>query len=367
MHLRTIKITLSLLITLLFFSGCGGGSTSNTVESNLIQTSNNQKAIHQGQVKDSKTGNGLEDVNVTIGDNSTTTDKNGFYTFNNLEKRNTVTINFSKENYLLGSTQINLKLTSNDNTQSTNYLEYNLYSHDYQYNHTSKETISNSHINFDSDITYMDINNNPYTSAISVELSILEDTKKSLLSAFPGGFEGINTDGNKVQFETYGLISILLKDVKGNKLDFANEDTGTLIFKPISSLNQDTLSLWYYNYDKGLWIEEGYAELQNDGTYRGEISHLGTWSLSQSIENEPGIYRGRIIDNDGLAIDHVRLKAIGSNWMSKDLSTDENGFFEINVVPDSNFTLEAYDYKNKYSAKYANTIPSIASGEIIEN
>ena len=59
---------------------------------------------------------------------------------------------------------------------------------------------------------------------------------------------------------------------------------------------QIIIPLWFYDYLQGLWIEEGYAELQTDGTYKGEISHPGTWSLNQPIENAPGIYRGHIIN-----------------------------------------------------------------------
>jgi len=129
---------------------------------------------------------------------------------------------------------------------------------------------------------------------------------------------------------------------------------------------QNIIPLWYYDYDQGLWIEEGYAERQTDGTYRGEISHPGTWSLSQPIEEGVGIYRGRIINEDGTPASDVRVHALGNNWISSDLTTDENGLFEIEVIPGSSFQLAAYNYKDKYKAMYNSTISAIASGDIIE-
>ena len=58
---------------------------------------------------------------------------------------------------------------------------------------------------------------------------------------------------------------------------------------------------------------------------------------------------------------------VGDNWISSDLSTDENGIFEIEVIPGKSFQLTAYNYKDKYGAKYNGTISEIASGEIVEN
>jgi len=49
---------------------------------------------------------------------------------------------------------------------------------------------------------------------------------------------------------------------------------------------------------------------------------------------------------------NIRLHAIGDNWISYDLSTDENGLFEIEVIPGESFQLSAYNYKDKYGATY---------------
>jgi len=188
-----------------------------------------------------------------------------------------------------------------------------------------------------------------------------------MLTTFPGAYKGISSNGVKVRFSSYGLISILLKDDQGNKLSLVESETGTLIFNNVSSLEKpDTLPLWYYNYKQGLWFEDGYAQLQEDGSYQGDISHLGTWSLNKALEEEAGIYRGRIVNKNGSPISDVRLQAIGNNWISTDLSIDENGVFEIEVIPGKSFQLSAYNYKDKYKAGYNNTISAVSSGDIVE-
>ena len=151
-------------------------------------------------------------------------------------------------------------------------------------------------------------------------------------------------------------------------MNLANGEIATLTFDALSSFeNPNTLPLWYYDYDQGLWIEKGYAELQEDGSYKGEISHLGTWSLNRTLEDDPGIYRGRIVYTDGTPAQDIRVHAVGENWTSSDISTDEDGKFEIKVIPGSSFQLKVYDYKNKFEAKYFGTIAAITSGEINED
>ena len=193
-----------------------------------------------------------------------------------------------------------------------------------------------------------------YIGTMAVDLTVLDSDEDAFLNNFPGSFEGINTNGQMVLFVSYGLISLSFKDDNGDALNMMTSDTSaTLTFNAIpSSEEQNIIPLWYYDYEQGLWIEEGYAELQTDGTYKGDISHSGTWSLSKPIETDPGIYRGRIINEDGLPISDVRLQAIGNNWIRNDLSTDEDGAFEIEVIPGEDFKLKAYHYEDKYGAKF---------------
>ena len=180
-------------------------------------------------------------------------------------------------------------------------------------------------------------------------------------------YEGENINGDTVQFESYGLISLVPKDASGNTLNFTDSSTVALTFDAVASLDEQIVPMWYYDNTQNKWIEEGYAQRQEDGTYRGEISHPGSWSLSKPLEAAPGIYRGRIVYEDGTPAQDVRIHAVGSNWSSSDLSTDENGLFEIEVVPGSSFQLVAYNYKDKYEAMYNSTIAAIASGDIVED
>ena len=383
MHItKHIKQSILILSLATFITGCGGGSSTTstsvttatpttvdpTTTATPIVTTPSAKAVHNGQVNDSSTGKGLANVTVSLGESTTITDEDGFYALSDLTVTEEAVITFEKEGYLLGSTQIQLKSLSGDGTTSSNYLEYGMHAHNYQWDYNSNDEINSAHIMIDASVSYRDINGKPYNGINTAELIYFDITSDEGKAAFPGAFKGINSNGTIVQFETYGLISILLKDSNGDRLYLAEGETVILRFDKVSSLEKpDTLPLWYFDHEQGSWVEEGYAQLQEDDSYKGEISHLGTWSLNRPIEEEAGIYRGRIIDADGAPMSNIRLHATGMNWISSDLSTDEDGIFEIEVIPGSSFQLTAYDYKNKYGANYDGIIAAIASGDVVED
>ena len=324
-------------------------------------------AMHQGQITDSTSGTELADVLVTIDGCSTTTDLNGFYTLHNIAENTHAVVNFEKEGYLLGSTRIQIKELSEDNSISSNYLEYAIDAYNYQWSHDSQTRRTGAHIDIPASI-YTDTEGNLYTGTVAASLEYRNVTTNKGRASFTGSFEGMNTNGQIVPFVSYGFISLSFKDANGKTLNITSDSGTTLTFDAVPSLEeQNIIPIWYYDDVQGIWIEEGYAELQSNGTYKGDISHSGTWSLNKPIETDPGIYRGRIIDNDGSPMSDVRLQAIGDNWISSDLTTDEDGVFEIEVIPGKSFKLAAYNYKDKYSASYNNIISAIASGDIVED
>ena len=321
-------------------------------------------AMQEGQVLDSTSKLPLQGVEVSINGCTTTTDADGYYTLDNIVENENAVVNIEKEGYLLGSTKIQIKELSGDSTPSPNYLEYAIDTYDYQWSYDSQTSASGANIYIPASV-YTDAAGDLYTGTVAVALEIQDVTKEPGKTLFPGSFEGQNTNGGMQQFVSHGLISLSFKDTNGNPLNFSEGTIATLTFDAVSSMEgANIIPLWYYDYLQGLWIEEGYAELQVDGTYQGRISHPGTWSLSQPIEGAAGIYIDRILYPDGTPVKNLRVHAVGENWIRTDLSTDENGVFEIEVTPGKEFTLKAYHYTDKYSATYNSMISAIASGEI---
>jgi len=370
MHSYTKNKIIACAITLTILTGCGGGSNSAAPTDSATSTIPSSKAFHSGQVIDSHTGDGLDNVTVSIGNSTTITNENGYYTLSGFAESEVAIVNFKKAGYFHGSTPIQIKSLSEKNTTALNYLEHKMYAYGNAWDngkpwsYESQNGAEGGTVEIPAGIIYKDETGTVYNGTVTARWIFKDTMTTEGRDAFPGSFKGINTNGVLVPFVSYGLTSLELKNEAGAALTVSEHIT--LILPSVTGTNKNILPLWYYDYDKGLWIEEGYAERQSDGTYRADISHSGTWSLSQPIEEETGIYRGHIVNEDGVPMSHVRLYATGKNWISSDLSTDENGAFEIEVIPGSSFRLAAYDYQNKFGANYTGTIAAITSGDIVD-
>ncbi|GIT98067.1 hypothetical protein [Sulfurovum sp. TSL1] len=96
----------------------------------------------------------------------------------------------------------------------------------------------------------------------------------------------------------------------------------------------------------------------------------GGGSGTSSIETEDAytdytIYTDRIIDINQNAIPNLKVDAISDNWIRTDLATNENGEFDIEVIPGEAFTLQVYDSDTKTYAIYSGKIIVDAAGDII--
>lgn len=354
-----------MLVTLLTGCGGGGGGGSSSGDSSIQagETLSISKAIQQGQITDSVTGEPLVNVEVNIGSHTTTTDAQGFYELKDITASNKAVITFKHESYYLNSEIIAIKEYSNGTTLSPNYLEFALDKYDDSQNDDSQnEKLWNT--NFGIEIPagiYTDNAGNDYSGNVIAKVAYEDTSTQKGRDVFPGAYEGKNTNDVIVPFVSYGFMVIDLKDEFGTGLNIS--DDIVLTFHTAVGETADIIPLWYYDYDQGLWIEEGYATLLADGKYEGTVSHPGTWSLSQPIEDAAGIYTDRIVYPDGTPVKNLRVHAVGKNWIRTDLSTDENGVFEVEVIPGEEFSLKAYHYEDKYSAE-SSTISAVAPGDI---
>ena len=321
-------------------------------------------AIQEGQIKDIYNGRGIKNVLITINGCTTKTNSNGYYSLSNIAESERATLTMKVEKAYLQSTIVAIKKYTEEDTISTNYIEYKMSKYTSRWSYYSQKGMYSAKVDIPSKTLYLDDEGQKFDGLIYAGWIFQDTMNPRGRDAFPGTYEGKNANGTIVPFVSYGFVSLELKKKNGDLLQTSGDIT--LKFNQITGTKQDIISLWYYNYEQGIWIEEGYAQRQKDGTYLAQVSHTGTWSLSQAIEEEAGIFRSRIVDENGNPLSYIRVKAVGENWISRDLTTDENGNFEIKVIPNSNFRFKAYNYKDKYAAEYHHEMPGIASGSIVE-
>jgi hypothetical protein len=151
---------------------------------------------------------------------------------------------------------------------------------------------------------------------------------------FPGELEGINEEGEEVGFVSYGFAKIIAQDDEGNNLDF-KEGSGAKVEFLIDDTQKDSapniIPLWYFDEERGHWMEEGSAEKvceNNSCKYVGEINKVRSfWNWDEPVERRDIILENWDIEDkeceDGKKIygRPYNFKKITKNYM-KDQSDE---------------------------------------------
>lgn len=135
-----------------------------------------------------------------------------------------------------------------------------------------------------SDLVVLGTNNKPAKAEVS--LTSFDITNPSEAAAFPGDFVGETTNGSEVGLESFGFAKIVAQDEKGNNLDFKEGSPGMLVTFPIAQSQlaeaPETMPLWYFDEEKGTWIEEGVGNKVCEGS---KCSYVGYITRVRSFHN----------------------------------------------------------------------------------
>ncbi len=285
------KITLILVAFILVIS-CKKDDDF-TVESNNQSITNEEFALVNfgasitsnffGHVVD-KNGHNIKDVLITIGNESTYTDHNGIFTFNNATVyENFAFIKASKDGYIQASRALVPNSNSTNDVQIT-LLEKNIVSNISSGNPSELNLVNGSSITFGGD--FIDSNGNPYNGEVNVSVHYLEPNQESTFTEMPGMLFGQRENGATSAMETYGMLAVNLYSLTGEELNIAETSPATLKF-PISTSTPNApveIPLWYFDEEVGYWKEEGTAtRIGNE--YVAEVTHFTWWNCDIPIDD----------------------------------------------------------------------------------
>ncbi len=119
-----------------------------------------------------------------------------------------------------------------------------------------------------------------YTGTVSVTAKRIAANDPDLNDVMPGGLFAMDKDGYSRVLGTLGMVAVELRDENGNELNLANGVQATVQF-PIAEYQladaPEQISLWSFDEEAGLWIEEGFANKEGS-RYIGEVSHFSFWN-----------------------------------------------------------------------------------------
>lgn len=259
---------------------------------------------------------GLEDVTVTIGSNTTTTDENGVFFFKNISVTNTKAyFQAKKAGYFNGSRTV---FAQEGETHQIRIKMLDAYPIGSFMNDAGGEITlpEGGKITFEAgDVAYTD--GSAYTGQVMVAAKRIDPTTSNGLFEMPGDLRGMDADNQLQVLASYGMMAVELTDNSGNLLQVAPNQTVDITFEIPTSLTDsapENIPLWHFDEATGDWKEDGSATLSGT-TYVGQVSHFSFWNWDAKFETVK--FEAIFVDEAGNPIPNARIGIeLPSGWMT---------------------------------------------------
>lgn len=190
-----------------------------------------------------------------------------------------------------------------------------------------------------------------YSGDVEVEIAVMLPDEGDFFESFPGEFEGVREDGSTVPFESYGFMGVNLYSANRAPLYLADGVTAELTVRIPDALARsvpDTMPMWYFDEEDGLWREEGYA-VKDGSEYVANVSHLTIWNWDLPL-NDICTITGRVVSNLGAPVLNARVvsEAVDAAYRDEDY-TDNDGYFSVRAQKNSSAYVWAF--KGTYASE----------------
>ncbi len=248
----------------------------------------------------------VSNVTISINGYQEQTDQNGIFYFPNaqLNERGTY-IKAEKDGYILGSDFIYPEAGLN-----TSYIQMMQLSQDISFQADAGGTVPierGGSIEFNPDAITSALGGT-YTGKVNVTAKRLATDDPRLEDKMPGDLVGRNASNHEVVLATLGMVAVELRGENGEELNLREGSMARITF-PIAEQDQafapDQIPLWYFDEDKGLWIEEGNATKVGNN-YVGEVAHFSFWNCDAPFELINLCVS--IVNENGTPADDVKVK-----------------------------------------------------------
>ena len=309
-------LTKFILFALIFIASCSKDENNDTPSN-----SNGITISVMGQIIN-ESGQPLSNVQVSIGNKTSTTNTHGIYSFTGVSVlKNRAVIRTSRTGYwdcskgfIPSKTDLNycnltMPVKSLSNTVSG----------------TAGGTInSNGAALIFPANAFVNQAGTAYNGTVTVAVKHLPTNDVNFSSLIPGGdLMALNSAGEERVLISFGMMGVELTDNSGNALALAPGKNATIRI-PIAPAQQSvaatTIPLWYFDENIQLWKEEGFATKQGNN-YIGDVSHFTWWNC-----DDPGvgtIVNGRVVDCKGAPFPNARVYSTTGGYFY----TNANGFY----------------------------------------
>ena len=201
-----------------------------------------------------------------------------------------------------------------------------------------------------------------FTGTVGIAASYYSPDNLDGVQAFAGPYTGTD-GGTQSPIISMGFMEVKLTDnATGRPLQLKAGAPATLIY-PASSNSADaaTVPMWFYDETAKIWVREGQATRQADGSYLSTVAHFTLWNVD--FWGLTATIKGCFRDAAGQPVTEVGINGLrGTGWNHLIPGNNADGNFEIILVP-ANMSLELFSAVSP--ASFASVaIPALTPGEI---
>lgn len=354
--MKTSKLLwLALLFSALFTVSCSDDDNKggNTPPPSGGEVNGEMKSLQlKGYVHDAD-GQPLAGVTVTSGTSKTQTDAAGLFALNKLDVVSSrPLVRFAKSGYfdVVRSFKANsgdewevIMCSKSDGSMSTSAV--------YEADEARTISVGDMRIDMPENGYMTDSNGKPYSGTVHSDMVYLDPNNEHFAEMMPGGdLAAVRADNTPAQLLSYGMTAVSMTDDNGNKLQLKEGSTARLTFPVPQGMEASlpaSIPLWSFDETKGVWVEEGSAQLQGN-VYVGTVSHF-SW-VNLDYPESQGTVQGYVKDQFGNPISGVRVSV--GQVMSPTL-TNAQGYYKQDVPANVDFNITV---KPKYYGNYQSVV-----------
>ena len=150
-------------------------------------------------------------------------------------------------------------------------------------------------INFPENSVKDELTGDLYTGQVDVFIKHIGTDEFSM----PGDLTAINQNGELDILHSYGMVFVEMYAADGRKLNIADGATANLTYEIPEDLlanAPETIKMWWYDYDAGVWREGGEAAREGS-RWVGEVSHFSCWNFDLNVPSV--LVTGQVVQSSG--------------------------------------------------------------------
>ncbi len=349
-------IWLTIATSLLMMGGCNSSDNNLKNCEDYVYVDSLSSTHVYGYVRDID-GNALENVLVTTGQDTTFTSGSGSYSFEQCRVVNGRSIvKFENQEYFSvvrtadivdGEARVDAILMPQDSREGVTEVAR------FDNNEGATIKVGNMQVVLPANSLVYEKDEKEFNGSVFASVYYLNPNSETFVKEMPGGnMSGVTSEGKDVILLSYGMVEVTLKDSVGQKLQLKKGAESTLTFPVPDGFKEEQkyekIPLWYFDEEKGTWVEEGMAT-KNGDTYTGNVKHFSWYNLDWPELRATIV--GRVTNKDGKPLPNILVTISQTSAYS-----DSAGYYRAFVPRNTPFfvTVKSEDYAGYSNCPFFN-------------